>query len=97
MAKEDDDYDMIGGPSGDNLKVASEELRDLIERFEALEEDKASVMKEQKDILAEAKSRGYNTKVMRKIIAERKRDPEEVSEEEAILFLYRSALGMSAD
>lgn len=73
---------------------ASEELRQFIERFEALEADKKAITDEQKEVMAEAKGRGYDTKVMRRIIAERKRDKDDLAEEEAVLELYREALGM---
>ena len=49
----------------------------------------------QKELMAEAKARGYDTKVMRKIVALRKRDKDDVAEEEAILEMYKSALGMA--
>lgn len=81
------------GPPRNSLPAA-EELRRFIERWEALDADKRAIADEQKEIMAEAKSRGYDTKIMRRIIAERKRDSDEIAEEEAILDLYRSALGM---
>lgn len=71
------------------------ELRQFIERYEQLEAEKADVAQQQKDLMAEAKGRGYDTKVMRKIIALRKRKPDEIAEEEAVLELYKQALGMS--
>lgn len=80
--------------AGRNSVGHSDELRQFIERYEHLEEEKKAVMDQQKEVMAEAKGRGYDTKVMRKIIALRKRRPEEVEEEEAVLALYKSALGM---
>jgi uncharacterized protein (UPF0335 family) len=77
-----------------NSRSASDELRQFIERYESLEEDKKSIAADQKEIMAEAKGRGYDTKVMRRIIGERKRDKDEIAEEESILELYREALGM---
>jgi uncharacterized protein (UPF0335 family) len=71
------------------------ELRQFIERFEQLEAEKADVAQQQKDLMAEAKGRGYDTRVMRKVIALRKRKPDEVAEEEAVLELYKQALGMT--
>jgi uncharacterized protein (UPF0335 family) len=71
------------------------ELRQFIERFEQLESEKADVAQQQKDLMAEAKGRGYDTRVMRKVIALRKRKPDEIAEEEAVLELYKQALGMS--
>lgn len=74
--------------------VTAAELRQFIERFERLEQEKKDIMDSQKEVMSEAKARGYDTKVMRKLIALRKKDPNEISEEEAILELYREALGM---
>lgn len=75
--------------------VAADELRRLIEQFEQLEAEKKDITESQKEVMAEAKARGYDTKVMRKVIALRKRDRDDVAEEEAILDLYKSALGMA--
>ena len=74
--------------------IAAGELRQFIEQYEQLEAEKKDVAEQQKELMAEAKARGYDTKVMRRVIAERKRDQEEIAEEEAILDLYRTALGM---
>ena len=74
--------------------VAADELRQFIEHYEHLEAEKKDITEQQKDIMAEARGRGYATKVIRKIIALRKRDKADVAEEEAILALYKSALGM---
>ena len=73
----------------------AEELRAFIERYEALDAQRADLAGELKEVMAEAKGRGYDTKALRKIIALRKRDADEVAEEEAILALYKSALGMA--
>lgn len=78
----------------DPYKVTADELRQFIERFEQLEAEKADVAAQQKELMAEAKGRGYDTKVMRKVIALRKRKPDEIAEEEAIMEMYKSALGM---
>ena len=75
-------------------RVTAGELKSFIERYERQEAERKDIMDSQKEILAEAKSRGYDTKVMKKIIALRKRDPQDISEEEAITELYREALGM---
>ena len=74
--------------------VAADELRQFIEQFEQLEAEKKDVAERQKEIMAEAKARGYDTKVMKKIVALRKRDRDDVTEEEAILEMYKTALGM---
>ena len=75
-------------------RVASDELRQFIERYETLEGERVVITGQQKEVLAEAGSRGYDTKVLRKLIALRKRDLNEVAEEEAILQMYKEALGM---
>jgi len=74
--------------------VAAEELRQFIERIERLEEEKASIASDIKDVFAEAKGRGYDTKAMRTIVRVRKQDHNERMEHEAILDLYMQALGM---
>lgn len=75
-------------------RVTAGELRAFIERIERLDAEKKDIADQQKEVMAEAKSRGYDTKVLRKIIAQRKLDPQEVSETEAVLELYKEALGM---
>lgn len=70
------------------------ELRQFIERYEHLQAEKQDIADQQKEVMAEAKGRGYDTKVLRKIIAMRKRDRDDIAEEEAILEMYREALGM---
>ena len=75
--------------------VAADELRQFIEQYEQLESQKKDVAEQQKELMAEAKARGYDTKVMRKVIALRKRDKDDIAEEEAILEMYKAALGMA--
>jgi uncharacterized protein (UPF0335 family) len=75
-------------------KVTADELRQFVERYERLEAEKKDIADQQKEVLAEARGRGYDVKVMKKLIALRKREPGDVSEEEAILQLYKEALGM---
>lgn len=74
--------------------VTADELRQFIEQFESLESEKKDVMDRQKDVMAEAKGRGYDTKIMRKVIAMRKRNRDDIANEEAVLEMYMSALGM---
>ena len=74
--------------------VTAAELRQFIERYEHLQAEKQDIADQQKEVMAEAKGRGYDTKVLRKIIAMRKRDRDDIAEEEAILEMYRTALGM---
>lgn len=75
-------------------RVAAAELRQFIERFERLEAEKKDIAAQQTEVMSEAKSRGYDTKVLRKVIALRKREPDDIAEEEAVLEMYKSALGM---
>ena len=81
--------------ANDPYAVTADELRQFIERFEQLESEKKDVTEQQKELMAEAKGRGYDTRVMRKVIAMRKRKPDELAEEEAVLELYKTALGMA--
>lgn len=79
----------------DSYRVTGEELRQFVERFERLEIEKKDISDQQKEVMAEAKSRGYDTRIMRKIVSLRKRDLEDLAEEEAILSMYKTALGMN--
>jgi uncharacterized protein (UPF0335 family) len=78
----------------DAYSVTADELRQFIERFEQLESEKKDVAEQQKELMAEAKGRGYDTKVMKKVVALRKRKPDDIAEEDAIMEMYKSALGM---
>lgn len=72
---------------------AQGQLKSVIDRIERLEEDKKSVMEDLKNVYAEAKGNGFDTKVIRKIIRLRKQDTAQRQEEEALLDLYLSAIG----
>ena len=74
--------------------TAQTQLKTIVERIERLEEDKAGIMADLKEVYAEAKGNGFDTKILRKVIALRKRDLAERQEEETILDLYLQALGM---
>ena len=74
--------------------VAAGQLRSLVERIERLEEEKKGIADDIRDVFAEAKGNGYDTKVMRQVIRLRKKDAAERQEEEALLDLYLHALGM---
>lgn len=78
-----------------SYRVTADELRSFIERWERLEAEKKDIADQQKEVMAEAKGRGYDTKVMRKVIALRKREPDDIAEEEAVLDMYKEALGMA--
>ncbi len=73
--------------------AAQTQLRSVIERIERLEEDKAAVMVDLKEVYAEAKGNGYDVKVIRKIVRLRKQDKAKRLEEEALIDLYLSAIG----
>nr|WP_097929516.1 DUF2312 domain-containing protein [Monaibacterium marinum] len=73
-------------------RITVGELRSFVERMERLNEEKKIVSDQQKEVMAEAKARGYDTKALRKLIALRTKDPQQVAEEEAVLQLYREAL-----
>ncbi|MGI3163628.1 DUF2312 domain-containing protein [Pseudooceanicola sp. 200-1SW] len=77
------------------FRVAAGELRSFIERFERLAAEKKDIADQQKEVMAEAKGRGYDVKILRLLIALRKREPDDIAEEEAVLQMYKDALGMS--
>lgn len=75
--------------------VAAGQLRAFIERIERMEEDRRAVIEDIKEIYSEAKANGFDAKVMREIIRLRRKDAAEREEEDAMLDLYMSALGMA--
>ena len=77
-----------------SYRVTADELRQFIERVERLDAEKKDLAEQQKEVMAEAKGRGYDTKVMRKLITMRRRDKDDIAEEEALLEMYKEALGM---
>ena len=77
-----------------SYRVTADELRQFIERFERLEAEKKDIADQQKEVMAEAKGRGYDTRVLRKLVALRRRDSDDLAEEEAVLEMYKQALGM---
>ena len=74
--------------------IAADQLASYVERIERLEEEKAALSADIKEVYAEAKGNGFDTKVLRKVISIRKKDDAERQEEEAMLELYLHALGM---
>ena len=76
-------------------RATATELRQFVERWEKLEAERKDIADQQKEVMAEAKGRGYDTKVLRKVISLRKREPDDIAEEEAVLEMYKAALGMS--
>jgi len=74
--------------------IAGDRLRSLIERIERLEEERKALGNDIKDIYAEAKSAGFDVKVLRQLIRIRKQEPADVEEQETLLDLYKRAIGM---
>ncbi|HTQ71112.1 MAG TPA: DUF2312 domain-containing protein [Acidocella sp.] len=74
--------------------IAGERLRSIIERIERLEEERKALASDIKDIYSEAKSAGFDVKVIRQLIRIRKQEPAEVEEQETLLDVYRRAIGM---
>ena len=75
--------------------VAQDQLKSFVDRIERLEEEKQTISDDIKDVYAEAKGNGFDTKVLRRVIAVRKMNADERNEQEAILELYLQALGMA--
>jgi uncharacterized protein (UPF0335 family) len=75
--------------------VTADELRQFVEQCEQIDSEIKDSRERKKEVMQEAKGRGYDTKVLRKIIALRKRTPDDIAEEEAVIDMYKSALGMS--
>lgn len=73
---------------------AAEQLRSFVERIERLEEEKASLTADVREVYSEAKGQGFDTKILRQVIALRKLDTADRQESEAVLDLYLTALGM---
>ena len=74
--------------------VAADRLRSLVDRIERLEEERKALGSDIRDIYAEAKSAGFDVKVLRQLIRVRKQEPADVEEQETLLDVYRRALGM---
>lgn len=77
--------------------VARDQLRSIIERIERLEEEKAAAAEDIREVYVEAQANGFEPKILRKVVALRKKDPAERQEEEALLDLYLHALGMISE
>jgi len=86
MADEQPTVDVLNG-------TAQTQLRAIVERIERLEEDKAGIAADLKEVYAEAKGNGFDTKILRKVVRMRKQDKAKLSEEEALIDLYLSAIG----
>tara|TARA_R110000744_G_scaffold289502_3_gene400411 strand:+ start:8324 stop:8584 length:261 start_codon:yes stop_codon:yes gene_type:complete len=77
-----------------SYRVIAAELNQFIERMERLDAEKKDLTEMQKEVMAEAKGSGYDTAAIRKIIAQRKIDPNDFAENEAVVEIYKEALGM---
>lgn len=84
------------GKSGHN-SFAKDALKSFFERIERLQEEKDALSADMKEVYAEAKGTGFDTKIMRKVIALRKMDKAELQEMDALLDLYRTAVGLGND
>ncbi len=87
VAAQKTDETQVGG-------IAADRLRSLVDRIERLEEERKALGNDIKDIYAEAKSAGFDVKVLRQLIRMRKQEAAEIEEQETLLDLYRRALGM---
>ncbi|WP_395018062.1 DUF2312 domain-containing protein [Dongia sp.] len=74
--------------------IAADRLKSFIERIERLEEEKAAIAGDVKEVYSEAKSSGFDTKIMRQIVRLRKMEPQERNEQEQLLDVYKQAIGM---
>src|SRR4026208_1505414 len=81
-------------PEAAKTRFAKDQLKAFVERIERLEEEKKGLADDIRDVFAEAKGQGFDTKIMRQVIRLRKKDSAERQEEEALLDLYLHALGM---
>lgn len=93
-AKNFRDINQTEGAANDTGGVSGQRLKAFIERVERLEEEKAALAEDIKDIFAESKAVGFDTKTIRKVIRLRKMDREKRQEEEELLELYKAAIGM---
>ena len=91
-AEPETDTPETGGPETGG--IAADRLRSLIERIERLEDERKALASDIKDIYSEAKSAGFDVKIIRQLITIRRKEPAEVEEAETLLDLYRRALGM---
>ncbi len=78
----------------DSHRVAASELKSFVQRIERLEAEKKDIADQIKEVFAELKGRGYDVKAVRTLISLRKRDADDIAEEEAVLEMYREAIGV---
>ena len=93
-AQLNDQLQALAKKETDGGSLSAEELTQFVERAEHLIAEKKDITEQEKELYAEAKGRGYDTKILKKVIALRARDAEEVAEEEAVFEMYKKALKM---
>ncbi|MGI9420561.1 MAG: DUF2312 domain-containing protein [Geminicoccaceae bacterium] len=89
----EDDEPKLKTTSTRTVGTTADRLKNFIMRLERLEEDKKGIADDMKEVYGEAKGEGFDVKILRKVIALRKKDPEERAEEDELLELYMSAIG----
>lgn len=89
--------DQVGHNSGDIGGITAEQLRAYVERVERLEEEKAALTADVREVYAEAKANGFDAKIMRQVVRLRKMDSQDRTEQEVLLDLYKRALGMGGE
>jgi uncharacterized protein (UPF0335 family) len=85
----------IGHNSGTGVGISRDQLRSIVERIERLEEEKQATADDIKEVYAEAKGNGFDTKIIRQVVRIRKQDTAERQEQEALLDVYLAALGLA--
>lgn len=88
------DFNREDAPEAEVGGIAGDRLRSIIERVERLEEERKALAGDIKDIFTEEKSAGFDVKIIKQIIRERKQDPADREEAETLLSIYKHALGM---
>jgi uncharacterized protein (UPF0335 family) len=83
-----------GQKMADTQGITGDQLKSYIERIEKLEEEIANINADKREVYSEAKANGFDTKVMRQLIQLRRKDPQDRSEQEELLHVYKRAIGM---
>ena len=92
----DDSYQQVASISQEEVMTTNNQIKAIVERIEKLEEEKAVIAEDIKEVYSEAKGSGFDPKIIKKIIALRKQDAKKRAEEQALLAVYMDALGMLA-
>jgi len=91
---DDETWMGFGGGMADVGGIAGDRLKSFIERIERLEEEKQALANDIKEVYAEAKGTGFDTKIMRQLIRLRKMDKDDLDEQETLIDIYKRAIGM---